>query len=149
MSTHALQELHQCLNRAVNRAMARDLVKRNVVALCSVPKGQPGRPSKSLTLDQARLLLDAASFRRVVEAAGLSPAEWTPRELRHSFVSPAAFGRRVSIEDIADLVGHAGTLVTEKVYRNSRELHQAGVNPQVAMSGQRLLGLSMAFGMAA
>jgi integrase len=175
--------------------MARDLVKRNVVALCSVPKGQLGRPSKSLTLDQARSLLDAAeteggtiyayivvslltgarteelraltwdhvdldgdpdadpptppsmavwhsvreggdtktkksrrtlalpqrcvdafrahqrgrdseglvfatragtalaagnvrrSFRRVVEAAGLSPAEWTPRELRHSFVS--------------------------------------------------------------
>jgi integrase len=27
------------------------------------------------------------SFRRVVEAAGLDPAEWTPRELRHSFVS--------------------------------------------------------------
>lgn len=40
--------------------MARDLVKRNVVNLCSVPRGQPGRPSKSLTLEQAKLLLRAA-----------------------------------------------------------------------------------------
>jgi site-specific recombinase XerD len=27
------------------------------------------------------------SFRKVTEAAGLNPADWTPRELRHSFVS--------------------------------------------------------------
>src|SRR5690606_33384675 len=47
-------------NRAIKRAMARDLVKRNVVALCSIPKGQPGRPSKSLTLEQATALLNAA-----------------------------------------------------------------------------------------
>jgi hypothetical protein len=39
LSTRTLQELHQCLARAVNRAMARDQVKRNVVGLCSVPKG--------------------------------------------------------------------------------------------------------------
>jgi site-specific recombinase XerD len=26
-------------------------------------------------------------FRRVVQAAGLDPGAWTPRELRHSFVS--------------------------------------------------------------
>ena len=50
LSTRTLQELYQCLNRSMNRAMARDQVKRNVVALCAVPKGQVGRPSKSLTL---------------------------------------------------------------------------------------------------
>jgi hypothetical protein len=60
LSTSTLQVLHQCLNRAVNRAMARDQVKRNVVALCSVPKGQQGRPSKSLTLSQATAVLLAA-----------------------------------------------------------------------------------------
>ena len=37
--------------------MARDKVKRNVVLLCSVPTGRPGRPSKSLTMEQARDLL--------------------------------------------------------------------------------------------
>jgi integrase len=223
LSTSTLQVLHQCLNRAVRRAMARDLVKRNVVELCSVPKGQVGRPSKSLTLAQAKALLEAAengpmyayivvslltgarteelraltwehvdldgqsqaepvvppsmqvwrsvreggdtktrrsrrtlalprrcvdalrahrivedrvglvfctsagtdldaanvrrSFRRVTRSAGLDPATWTPRELRHSFVSLLSDGG-VSIEDIADLVGHSGTSVTEKVYRH-------------------------------
>ena len=43
------------------------------------------------------------SFRRVIKAAGLDPATWTPRELRHSFVSLLSDGG-VSIEDIADLV---------------------------------------------
>jgi integrase len=32
------------------------------------------------------------SFRKVVEAAGLAPSEWTPRELRHSFVICTASG---------------------------------------------------------
>jgi integrase len=235
------------LNRAVNRAMARDNVKRNVVALCGVPKGQPGRPSKSLTLDQARMVLRAAedtplyayvvvsllvgarteelraltwdhvdldgkpdvdpplppsiqvwrsvresgdtktkrsrrtlalplrgvaalrthhkaqddardeaggdwqetglvfaskfgtaldaanvrrAFRRVVEAAGLNPKEWTPRELRHSFVSLLSDGG-VSLEDIAELCGHAGTRVTEAVDRH--QLRPVLLNGAVAM----------------
>lgn len=46
LSTRTLQSLRSCLNRAINQAMARDKVKRNVVALCSVPKGQPGPPRK-------------------------------------------------------------------------------------------------------
>jgi hypothetical protein len=63
LSTSTLAVLHQCLNRAINRAMARDQVKRNVVALCSVPKGRPGRPSKSLSLQQAGAVLAAAEVR--------------------------------------------------------------------------------------
>ena len=54
LSTRTLHLLHSILSRALNRAMARDLVKRNVAALCSVPAGLEGRPSKSLTLDQAK-----------------------------------------------------------------------------------------------
>jgi integrase len=57
------------------------------------------------------------AFRRVIEAAGLNSGDWTPRELRHSFVSLLS-DNGVSIEDIADLCGHAGTSVTEKVYRH-------------------------------
>ncbi|GGM43908.1 tyrosine-type recombinase/integrase [Dactylosporangium sucinum] len=226
LSTSTLQNLHNYLNRAVTRAMARDKVKRNVVVLCGVPTGQPGRPSKSLTLDQAKALLEAATgsqlhayivvslltgarteelralrwshvdlvgqvdadppvppsiqvwrsvraggdtktkksrrtlamparcvtvlcqhrerqsragnddlvfatssgaeldaanvrrgFRAVARKADLDAAEWTPRELRHSFVSLLSSGG-MRIEDIADLMGHAGTRVTEAVYRH-------------------------------
>jgi integrase len=56
-------------------------------------------------------------FRYVAQAAGLDPAAWTPREMRHSFVSLLS-DNGVSLEDIADLCGHAGTRVTEAVYRH-------------------------------
>jgi integrase len=61
LSTRTLRLLHSILNRA----MARDKVKRNVVALCGIPTGQEGRPSKSLTLDQAKALLAAAEASRL------------------------------------------------------------------------------------
>src|SRR5215472_1015707 len=55
-------------------------------------------------------------FRKVIEAAGLDPAAWTPRELRHSFVSLMS-DAGVPVEHIARLVGHSGTTTTETVYR--------------------------------
>ncbi|MEV5574426.1 tyrosine-type recombinase/integrase [Spirillospora sp. NPDC052269] len=42
---------------------------------------------------------------------------WTPRELRHSFVSITS-DSGVPLENIADLCGHASTAVTEEVYRH-------------------------------
>ncbi|MGW4966070.1 site-specific integrase [Nonomuraea sp. NPDC004186] len=64
--------------------------------------------------------LDASNvrraFRRITKQAGIGTA-WTPRELRHSFVSIMS-DQGVPIETIADLVGHAGTSVTEAVYRH-------------------------------
>jgi integrase len=74
--------------------------------------------------------LDAAnvrrSFRRVIKAAGLNPADWTPRELRHSFVSIMS-DAGVPIERISQLVGHSGTTVTETVYRHQiRPVVQGG-----------------------
>ncbi|GAA4986691.1 hypothetical protein GCM10023257_28030 [Streptomyces hyderabadensis] len=60
LNRRTLQGVHSCQNRSVKRAMARDKVKRNVVELCSVPQGQPGRPSKALTFAQAEAVLKAA-----------------------------------------------------------------------------------------
>ena len=57
------------------------------------------------------------AFRRIVAAAGLDSRIWTPRELRHSFVSLLS-SSGVPIEHISHLVGHSSTAVTEKVYRN-------------------------------
>ncbi|MFF5227334.1 tyrosine-type recombinase/integrase [Dactylosporangium sp. NPDC000521] len=250
LSTATLQNLHNYLNRAITRAMARDKVKRNVVALCGVPTGQPGRPSRSLTLPQASALLDAAkgapaeayivvslltgarteelraltwahvdlvglddvdppippsiqvwrsvrdggdtktkksrrtlaiparcvvaltahqakqrkdregwqetdlvfstssgaaldaanvrrAFRAVARKAGLTDHNWTPRELRHSFVSLLSSGG-MRIEEIADLMGHAGTRVTEAVYRH--ELRPVLLTGAVAMD--KIFGVS-------
>lgn len=225
LSTRSLREVRSVLKRAITRAQARDKVKRNVVLLCDIPQGQFGRPSKSLTFEQAEALLAAAdgtslhayivvslltgarteelraltwshvdleagtpfimvwrsvrasgetktrksrrtlklaqrcvdvlrehrvqqgrirqqaarwqdndlvfpslvgtpadashirrSFRKVTEAAGLNPADWTPRELRHSFVSLLS-DAGVPIEQISRLVGHSGTTTTETIYR--------------------------------
>ncbi|MGH3819371.1 MAG: tyrosine-type recombinase/integrase [Pseudonocardiaceae bacterium] len=55
-------------------------------------------------------------FRRVLAAAGLVATEWSPRELRHSFVSLLS-DDGMPIEQISHLVGHSGTSVTELVYR--------------------------------
>ncbi|MBC9822548.1 site-specific integrase [Terrabacter sp. MAHUQ-38] len=244
LSTRTLRGVRACLVRSVNRAMARDKVKRNVVLLCSVPTGRPGRPSKSLTTDQARDVLtktagdwmhnyivvslltgarteelralqwqhvhlegmphasppipayvevwrsvraggdtktrrsrrtlalpsravEALRRQRVeqaelrlqagerwtdhglvfpskvgtpmdrnnalrafrsalVKVPGLDPAEWSPRELRHSFVSLLS-DSGVSLEEISRLVGHSGTSVTELVYRHQiRPVLQTG-----------------------
>ncbi|SDM90858.1 Site-specific recombinase XerD [Lentzea albidocapillata subsp. violacea] len=57
------------------------------------------------------------AFRRVVKAAGLAAKDWTPREMRHSFVSVLS-ASGVKLEDIARLVGHSSTTVTETVYRH-------------------------------
>jgi integrase len=231
-STRTLQIALSALRRAIKLAEANDLVGRNVAALVSVPVGTTGRPSKSLTLEQARSLisqartsrmhayiilclmtgcrteearalrwdhvdldgapdavpivpphvavwrsvrshgdvktkksrrtlrlpeiavgalrehktaqsreqliagpawedrglvfatqlggpLDAANVRRVFkkicDGAGIG-SDWTPRELRHTFVSIMS-EQGVPVEEIAHLVGHSTTSTTETVYR--------------------------------
>jgi integrase len=55
------------------------------------------------------------SFRAVLKKAGLNEKEWTPREMRHSFVSLLS-DSGVPLENISRLVGHSNTTVTETVY---------------------------------
>jgi integrase len=241
LATRTVRDIRSVLRRTINRAQARDKVKRNVVLLCDIPTGQAGRPSKALTFDQAEAILAAAeadqsaigtyiivsllsgarteemrpltwshvdlngkpqanppvpphimvwrsvraggdtktrksrrtlalpqrcvdeltahhgrqasqrssrlkatvgqgwtdhdlvfasetgteldsanvrrAFRRIAKTAGLVAKEWTPRELRHSFVSLLS-DSGIPIEKISLLVGHSGTSVTEQVYRH-------------------------------
>ena len=247
LSTRTLQALRSCLNRSVRRAMARDKVKRNVVDLCSVPRGREGRPSKSLTLAQADAMLNGsrnsrmhpyivlslltgarteelralrwddvvlktesdvpahiavwrsvrkggdtktkksrrtlAIAQRCVDALiaqgsmqdrdrevagenwrehglvfaskvgtpldpshvrrdfrlairdveGLNPEDWTPRELRHSFVSLLS-DHGLPLEEISRLVGHSSTAITELVYRKQiRPVIQSGATAMDAI----------------
>jgi integrase len=81
--------------------------------------------------------LDATNVRRAFRQAlkdvdGISADEWTPRELRHSFVSLLS-DRGVPLEEISRLVGRSGTAVTEKAYRKQiRPVIQTGA---VVMDG--------------
>ena len=75
--------------------------------------------------------LDAADVRRdfraaIRRASGIDADAWTPRELRHSFVSLLS-DSGVPIEEISRLVGHRSTVVTEIVYRKQlRPVIQSG-----------------------
>jgi hypothetical protein len=53
------------LIQAIRNAMVNDLVVRNVADLTAVPTGKPGRSSKSLNLDQALAVLNAANGERL------------------------------------------------------------------------------------
>jgi len=69
------------------------------------------------------------SLRSITEAAGIGE-RWTPRELHHSFVSIMS-DHGVSIEAIADLVGHKNSTVTARVYR-----HQ--IRPVIAQGAETM-----------
>lgn len=65
LSHRTLVEVRSCLNRAVRRAVARDLVRRNVVELSETPRGQAGRRSKALTAEQADAVLGSTAEDRL------------------------------------------------------------------------------------
>jgi integrase len=66
LSSRTVQIAHNVLVRAIRQAERDDLVGRNVAALVKPPKGQgAGRPSKSLTLEQAVALMAAAHGTRL------------------------------------------------------------------------------------
>ncbi len=66
VSTRTVQISHNLLVRAIRQAERDGLAARNVAALIKPPKGQrAGRPSKSLTLEQAIALMSAACETRL------------------------------------------------------------------------------------
>ncbi|WP_246266899.1 site-specific integrase [Nonomuraea typhae] len=69
-------------------------------------------------------------FRKVLDKAGLKGSEWTPREMRHSFVSLLS-DSGMPIEDISRLVGHRNTVVTETVYRKQ-------IRPVIQQGAERM-----------
>jgi integrase len=85
-STAAVSMGHLALKRAIRHAETNDLVARNVAALADTPKGQDGRPSKSLTLDQAIAVITAARTLPVMELRpGLKDVR-RPPELMHAYI---------------------------------------------------------------
>jgi integrase len=86
-STAAVSMGHLALKRAIRHAEADDLVARNVAVLADTPKGQQGRPSRSLTLDQAVAVMTAAATLPVMELRpGLKDVR-RPAELMHAYTT--------------------------------------------------------------
>jgi integrase len=86
-STAAVSMGHLALKRAIRHAEANDLVTRNVALLADTPKGQQGRPSRSLTLDQALAVITAARTLPVMELRpGLKDVR-RPAELMHAYIT--------------------------------------------------------------
>jgi integrase len=73
------------LGRAIRHAEANDLVGRNVAALVDPPRGRSGRPSRSLSLDQATALLHASRQERATrEFPGSRPR---PPSLMNAYIT--------------------------------------------------------------
>jgi integrase len=85
-STAAVSMGHLALKRAIRHAEANDLVTRNVAALADTPKGREGRPSRSLTLNQAIAVITAARTLPVMELRpGLKDVR-RPAALMHAYI---------------------------------------------------------------
>jgi integrase len=65
-TTRTLRDTLRSLERVITYAQARGKITRNVATLATAPKGESeGRPSKSLTVDQALAVLEAAKGDRL------------------------------------------------------------------------------------
>jgi hypothetical protein len=64
-SSRTVTLAHNALTRALRHTEANRHVAHNVAALVDTPKGQPGRPSKALTAEQAAAVLKAAEDSRL------------------------------------------------------------------------------------
>ena len=113
----------QLLRRRQNDLICAALAVKTDPAIC-IPIGQYLTWSERDLVFSTRTgaALDAANVRREFKAACKAAnigANWTPRELRHSFVSLMS-SSGVPVEEIARLAGHANSRTTKVVYR--REL---------------------------
>ncbi|GAA1881908.1 site-specific integrase [Actinomadura bangladeshensis] len=61
LTSSSLGIVHSVLKRSIRRAARRDRIARNVAELVDTPNGKAGRKSRSLSLAQAKALLDEAS----------------------------------------------------------------------------------------
>ena len=85
-STAAVTMGHLALKRAIRHAEANDLVSRNVATLVDTPKGQEGRPSRSLTIEQAMAVITAARTLPAIELRpGLKDVR-RPAVLMHAYI---------------------------------------------------------------
>ena len=64
LSKRSLMMVKSTLRRSIRRAQKHDLIGKNVAELIDLPEGQPGRPSRAMTEEQASKVLAAATGHR-------------------------------------------------------------------------------------
>ena len=60
LSKRSLMMVKSTLRRSIRRAQKHDLIGKNVAELVDLPEGQPGRPSRAMTEEQASKVLATA-----------------------------------------------------------------------------------------
>jgi integrase len=85
-SSAAVTMGHLAPKRTIRHAEANDLVSRNVATLADTPNGQEGRPSKSLTLEQAVAVMTAARTLPVMELRPELKDIRRPAALMHAYI---------------------------------------------------------------
>ena len=85
LGKRSLMMIKSTLRRSIRRAQVQDLIGKNVVELVDLPTGQPGRPSRAMTEEQAGKVLKVAvgrdaSFVKVVRLKGRYGATHAARE---------------------------------------------------------------------
>jgi integrase len=61
LGKRSLMMIKSTLRRSIRRAQKHDLIGKNIIDLVDLPEGQPGRPSRAMTEDQARKVLHTAA----------------------------------------------------------------------------------------
>jgi integrase len=91
-STAAVSMGHLALKRAIRHAEASDLISRNVAALVDTPKGREGRPSRSLSGEQAVAVITAAETLPAIELRpGLKNVR-RPAAFMHAYIVLSLLG---------------------------------------------------------
>jgi hypothetical protein len=67
LSTRSVRLARMILIQAIRNAMVNDLVVRNVADLAAVPARRPGRPSRSLNLEQAPAVLELRAAKTSID----------------------------------------------------------------------------------
>jgi hypothetical protein len=63
LGKRSLVMIKSTLRRSIRRAQVQDLIGKNVAELVDLPPGQPGRPSRAMTEEQAGRVLRTAAGR--------------------------------------------------------------------------------------
>ena len=122
LSTRSVRLARMILIQAIRNAMVNDLVVPNVADLAAVPTGKPGRPSRSLNLEQALAVLDAASAERLWPYVDVSTGESRTEKSRRVFQIPevAVKARRdLVLKQAAATDGGRGWAATQAGQANS------------------------------